>query len=155
MEISFMKEENVRALPSAIPVDSERSAMTTEDMSLGEFVKQFAVRMHNSEVEMPFKDERPWHALLYDLSTSSINPKPAFLEKLQFDWDGPYPRSRDLSDYLHGLHFTGCVSAGNPSYDQITLDSDLAKLWSTQNSAGDVSTFMDKVMTIAQKEFAI
>lgn len=128
--------------------------MTTENMSLGEFVKQLTVRMREASVTMPFKDEKPWHTLLYDLTVSDISPKPGFLGQLQFDWDGPYPRSRDLSDYLHGLHFTGCVSAGNPSYDQITLDPDVAKIWS-QSSSLEVNNFMDKVMSLAQKEFAV
>lgn len=129
--------------------------MTAENMSLGEFVKQLTVRMRNSDIKMPFKDERPWHVLLYDLTLSDLAPKPKFLGKLQFDWDGPYPRSRDLSDYLHGLHFTGCVSAANPSYGQITLDEDLAKVWAGQERSSDVDQFMTKVMSIAEKSFAV
>lgn len=129
--------------------------MTAQSMSLGEFVKQLAVRMHGSEIAMPFKDERPWHVLIYDLTVSELKQKPEFLSKLQFDWDGPYPRSRDLSDYLHGLHFTGCVSAANPSYDQISLDDDLAKLWSSEGDDMEVKQFMDEVMNIAKKEFAV
>lgn len=129
--------------------------MTTESMSLGEFVKQLAVRMHSAKIPMPFKDERPWHVLVYGLAASGMKPKPTFLTKLQFDWDGPYPRSRDLSDYLHGLHFTGCVSAANPSYDEITLDEDLAKLWSSLAASKEVNHFMDEVMNIAKKEFSV
>jgi hypothetical protein len=126
----------------------------TRTMSLGEFVKQLTVRMNGDQMEMPFKDERPWHSLLYELSISKVEPKPDFLNRLQFDWDGPYPRSRDLSDYIHGLHFTGCVSAANPSYDQITLDPEVAKLWAQEADGLDVRYFMDEVMTIAKKEFA-
>jgi hypothetical protein len=129
--------------------------MTTHDMSLGEFVKQLTARMHQSKMTMPFKDEKPWHVLLYDLATSNLEPRPEFLSKLQFDWDGPYPRSRDLSDYLHGLHFTGCVSASNPSYDEITLDDDLAEIWSSLEVTEDVKHFMDQVMNLAEKEFAV
>lgn len=129
--------------------------MTTERMSLGEFVKQVAVRMKDAKIPMPFKDEKPWHFLIYNLAVSEIKPKPEFLGRLQFDWDGPYPRSRDLSDYLHGLHFTGCVSAGNPSYDEITLDEDLAKLWSSVPLSEEVKHFMDEVMNIAQKQFPV
>ena len=129
--------------------------MTTQRMSLGEFVKQLAVRMHGSEITMPFKDERPWHVLIYDLAVSDLKPKPEFLATLQFDWDGPYPRSRDLSDYLHSLHLTGCVSASNPSYDQITLDENLAKRWAAEQSDKDLNQFMDEVMKVAKKEFAI
>lgn len=129
--------------------------MTAQDMSLGEFVKQLTVRMHNSEVAMPFKDERPWHVVLYKLAVSDIGPKPEFLKDLQFDWDGPYPRSRDLSDYLHGLHFTGCVSAANPSYDVITLDEGLEKIWSSEKLDRKISEFMDQVMNIAKEEFKV
>lgn len=129
--------------------------MTTKDMSLGEFVKQLTVRMNDSKIEMPFKDEKPWHTLLYELKVSGIKPKPEFLANLQFDWDGPYPRSRDLSDYLHGLHFTGCVSAANPSYDVITLDEGLAKIWSSEKLDEELDTFMNQVLHIAKKEFAV
>lgn len=129
--------------------------MTAQSMSLGEFVKQLAVRMHNSKVPMPLKDERPWHKLLYGLKTSDIQPRPAFLSDLQFDWDGPYPRSRDLSDYIHGLHFTGCVSAANPSYDEISLDEKVEKLWSAEALDNEMSNFMNKVMDIVPKEFSI
>ncbi|MBS0537090.1 MAG: hypothetical protein JSR72_23790 [Proteobacteria bacterium] len=127
--------------------------MNTETMSLGEFVKQLAVRMTKAKIAMPFKDERPWHVVLYDLATSDLKPKPEFLKKLQFDWDGPYPRSRDLSDYIHGLHFTGCVSAANPSYGEITLDGNLAKMWSALEVNEDVKKFMDKAMLVAEKKF--
>jgi hypothetical protein len=129
--------------------------MTTETMSLGEFVKQLAVRMHNSGLPMPLKDERPWHTLLYQLKASKVEPKPTFLGDLQFDWDGPYPRSRDLADYIHGLHLTGCVSAANPSYDEITLDEKLEKVWSSDRLDPAMRQFMDGVMDIAKKEFAI
>lgn len=129
--------------------------MTAQTMSLGEFVKQLAVRMHNSKVPMPLKDERPWHVLLYELKTSEIQPKPVFLSNLQFDWDGPYPRSRDLSDYIHGLHFTGCVSAANPSYDAISLDENLEKVWSSEKLDDEVSMFMAKAMDIVKREFAV
>ncbi len=129
--------------------------MTAQSMSLGEFVKQLTVRMHNSNVPMPFKDERPWHTLLYRLKRSNIEPKPIFLSNLQFDWDGPYPRSRDLSDYIHGLHFTGCVSATNPSYEEIELDEQLEKIWSSEKLDNDMMLFMDKVIDIVKKEFPV
>jgi len=39
--------------------------MTSNDISLGEFVKQLTVRIRDSKVPMPFKDEEPWHLLFY------------------------------------------------------------------------------------------
>jgi len=80
--------------------------------------------------------------------------KPAFLGHLRFDWDGRYPRSQESSDYIHALHFTGCVGASNPSYDEISLNPKLGELWSSQKLEGDLSKFMDYAMKQVEAEFA-
>ncbi len=128
--------------------------MTSNDISLGEFVKQLTVRIHDSKVPMPFKDEEPWHLLFYRFRQENAPGKPAFLERLRFDWDGRYPRSQELSDYIHALHFTGCVGASNPSYEEISLNPKLGELWSSQKPEGDLSKFMDYAMKTVETEFA-
>jgi hypothetical protein len=128
--------------------------MTNQDISLGEFVKQLTVRIHDLKVPMPFKDEEPWHLLFYQLKRENVPGKPTFFEHLRFDWDGSYPRCRELSEYIHALHFTGCVGASNPSYDEISLNPKLGELWASENLEGDLSVFMDHAMEEVQAKFA-
>lgn len=127
--------------------------MTLQDMSLGEFIKQLTIRMKEAKLQMPFKDEEPWHQLIYQLKTSDVEPKPAFLQEIEFDWDGPYPRSEDIANYIHALHFTGCVSASNPAYDQISLNPKLEEIWSSEQLDGDLPQFIERAMVIAKQEF--
>jgi len=128
--------------------------MTNKEISLGEFVKQLTVRIHDKNLPMPFKDEEPWHLLFYKLKQDQVSGKPAFFQHLRFDWDGRYPRSQELSEYIHALHFTGCVGASNPSYDEIVLNPKLGELWSSQKPEGDLSRFMDYAMKKVETEFA-
>jgi len=99
------------------------------EMTLGEFMKQLALRMHDAKLILLFKDEKPWHMLFYRLKRSELGEKPRFLASLRFDWDGPYPKCRQLSEFIQALHWTGSVTAGNPSYEQITLQEDVHRLW--------------------------
>lgn len=129
--------------------------MTRADISLGEFVKQLTVRIHEKRVRMPFKDEARWHELFYSFKRDSHPGRPAFLDSLSFDWDGPYPRSEELSNYIHALHFTGCVAASNPSYDEISLNESLGKLWASERLEGDLSKFMEYATGLVEKQFAV
>lgn len=128
--------------------------MTQADISLGEFVKQLTVRIHDKRVAMPFKDETRWHLLFYGFKREQRPGRPTFFDHLRFDWDGPYPRSEELSNYIHALHFTGCVAASNPSYDEISLNESLGKLWSSERLEGELSGFMDHAVTVVQERFA-
>ena len=49
------------------------------------------------------------------------------MNKLRFDWDGPYPKSQDLSEYLQILHLNGFISVANPTYDTLSVDEDVRK----------------------------
>jgi hypothetical protein len=128
--------------------------MTRENISLGEFVKQLTVRIHERDWPMPFKEEGQWHLLFYQFKREGQRGRPAFFDQLRFDWDGPYPRSQELSDYIHALHFTGCVAASNPSYDRLSLNDRLGALWSSEKLEGDLSEFMDYAMGLVEKQFA-
>src|ERR1700732_1603380 len=108
--------------------------MKTTKMSLGEFVKQLAVLMNESGLVMLFKEEKPWHSLFYRLKKDSFENKPEFLRDLRFDWDGPYPRSQELSRFIQALHWTGAVGAVTPSYERIVLRPEMSELWSSQFS---------------------
>jgi len=128
--------------------------MTSTDISLGEFVKQLTVRIHDLKLPMPFKDEEPWHLLFYRLKQEEVPGKPAFLGTLRFDWDARYPRSQELSEYIHALHFTGCVAASNPSYDEMSLNPKLEEIWSSQKPEGELSNFLEYAMKQVQVQFA-
>jgi len=122
-------------------------AMKAEDMTLGDFVQQLLLQL--SSEELHFRNERPCHELFYRLKTEPDREgKPHFLKDLFFDWNGPYPRSQELSEYLHGLHWTGCLSAPNPTYDRFTLSSEVGNIW----RQGEVEPSLLKFMAEAGKE---
>lgn len=132
----------------------ENIEMNEQTISLAEFVKQLTARIQqNHELHMPFKDEKPWHMLFYRLKKASSQGKPSFFNELQFDWDGPYPTCQELTDYIHALHFTGCVSAGNPSYDEIALNEGLAKKWNSSQLEGNLPKFLDHAMKEVRVHF--
>jgi hypothetical protein len=118
-------------------------------LTLGDFVKQIAADIK----EMPFKAERPWHVLFYELQHQPDEPgKPEFLRNLRFDWDGPYPKCRDLSDFIHALHWNSSVSATNPSFEKIVLPDEVAKLWSGYRLTidPDGQRYLDKAIKTAR-----
>jgi len=126
------------------------------EISLGDFVKQLAALLHKERVDMPFKNQRPWHFLLYELkSVPPVPGKPKFFEELVFDWDGPYPKSQELSDFLHALHWNASVSANNPHYDTIKLTDDVAELWLRRYEELNQETkdFVTQALKRAQAEF--
>jgi hypothetical protein len=126
-----------------------------QDMTLGDFVKQLTVRMEDEKLVMLFKDEEPWHLLFYRLKKAEAPVKPAFLSTLRFDWDGPYPRCQELSEFIQALHWTGSVVAANPSYDKITLQNEVRKIWSDDGKklSPELSTFLDQGIEYAKQEF--
>jgi hypothetical protein len=130
--------------------------MTTNEMSLGEFVKQLIVRMHDNHLKMLFKEDRPWHLLFYKLSKEKFVGKPEFFDNLHFDWDGPYPKCPELSRFIHALHWTGAVAAINPSYERIMLLSEqMRQLWSQQGESlpSQANEFLEHAAILAGKQF--
>lgn len=124
-------------------------------LTLGEFVKHLAALVQHDKIAMPFQDERPWHFLFYDLKKSSAPGKPEWLSTLHFDWDGPYPKCRELSDFLQALHWNAGVTAGNPHYNTITLPDDVARLWLERLKEFDLETqrYFELVREKAKTEF--
>lgn len=132
-------------------------ADASQELSLGQFVKQVAALLQEENVELPFKNQRPWHFLFYELAKlPDDSGKPKFLEELVFDWDARYPKCQELSEFLQALHFTGSVSASNPGFESITVDSAVAKRWSQQFDDDDpgLKTFVGTAVELAKKEFA-
>jgi hypothetical protein len=102
--------------------------MTAAEVSLGEYVKLLLLELQNKKIPMPFQNEEKWHTLFYRAKKEYKEAgRPSFLDELRFDWDGPYPRSQDLSEYLQTLHWNGFVSVANPSYDRLSVDADVLK----------------------------
>ena len=98
--------------------------------SLGEFVKELAVLMTENDLQLPLKDERPWHVLFFRLKQEAgVEGRPAFLDSLVFDWDGPSPKCQELSEFIHALHWSATVTANNPTYEAIQLSDEIAALW--------------------------
>jgi len=125
-------------------------------MSLGDFVKELVVLLHNDKVRMPFDEENLWHELFYELKKDpERNERFNFFEHLQFDWDGPSPKCQELSDFLHALHWNASVSALNPRFDSITLIDGIAELWAKRIEVLDPEDkkFLQKAVAEARNIF--
>jgi hypothetical protein len=130
-------------------------ASSSREMSLGQFVKQLAGLLQAQDVPLPFKNQEPWHSLFYDLSKATDPGKPEFLDNLVFDWDAPYPKCQQLSEFLSALHFTASASARNPRFDVISLDPATARRWcqQAQHDEPNLKAFVTQAATLATKEF--
>lgn len=128
--------------------------MNTENITLGDFVQQLLLQM--GDYDFHFRDERPWHELFYDFKVAPKKQgKPQFLNSLFFDWNGAYPRCQELSDYLHGLHWTGCMSASNPTYDNFKLSQGVRDIWQTAQVDPDLQDFLAAAADTARNELAV
>lgn len=126
--------------------------MDTQNMTLGDFVQQLLLEI--GERELHFKHERPWHELFYALKSAEGPGKPRFLNDLFFDWNGEYPKCQELSEYLHALHWTGCMAAANPGYDKFRLNRDIGNLWRTDLDPS-LSGFLQQAAEVARRELAV
>jgi len=124
---------------------------------LGDFVELLAAKLHREKVSMPFENERPWHELFYQLKQSDWHGKPEFFYLLRFDWDSPYPKSFELSEFLHALHWNACVDARNPHFDRITLPDGIAKEWSNRSEHLDpqAQEFLQRSAALAKEVFEL
>src|SRR4249919_873651 len=119
--------------------------ITRNDVTLGEFIRQLALKFADTGIRMPFNDDQPWHDLFYQMKKGP-GPKPRFLNYLVFDWTGPAPRSRDLAEYLNSLHRIGCLSAENPSFDTVTVDEDVRALWQEEHPDNDLNEYLGQTV---------
>jgi len=132
--------------------------MEFQNVSLGEFVRMLSARIvqDKPDTELPFKDERVWHFLFYELKKQNLPGRPAFLDGLFFDWDGRYPKSQQLSEFLHALHWNASVSAGNPRYEGLRLSQETANSWGALADAIDTEegkAFLATAVGRARQEF--
>lgn len=127
------------------------------DLSLGQFVRQLAALLQKQSVQLPFKNQRPWHLLFYRLKKDSTSPgRPQFFDELGFDWDGAYPKSQQLAEFLNAMHFTANVSARNPHFDVISVAPEVADRWarSIKQDDPEVMQFVSNAVALAQQEFS-
>lgn len=126
------------------------------EMTLGDFVKYLVLLLQKAEIVLPFNNEVLFHELLYRLKKeNNIAGKPTFLEKLWFDWDGPYPKSPELSEYLNAICWIGVVETNSPRFDKYWLSKNMEELWQKQFEKLDEATkqYLNLVVDIAREEF--
>ena len=126
-------------------------------LSFGDFVKLLAALLQNKKIRIPFKNEELWHILFYKLTQSARPYKPRSLTNVRFDWDGPYPKSQQLSEFIKALHCTASVTASNPYYETITLPGELENIWMEQFNmlSGDDKDFLNFAAEEGQHIFTI
>lgn len=126
--------------------------LTRSDVSLGEFICQLTLKFEEAHIPMAFNNDQAWHELLYRIKKQP-GPKPVFFDFLIFDWTGPAPRSRDLAEYLNSLHRIGCLSAENPSFDEVKIDREVKALWEQEHPDQELNQYLGQVVQQARGLF--
>ena len=123
--------------------------------TLGEFVKLLLVVLRKKNIAFQMRNPEPWHALAYRLKRSSAVGKPVFFDDLWFDWDGSYPRSRELDELLTALHMTGTVETTSPHFEEWRLSPRHATLWEKSYAmlSNRERQFLDLAAVLAEDEF--
>jgi len=106
---------------------------------LTEFLKVLTAELDKERVAMPLGNERPWHLFMYRLKKNPSPGRPTFLDSLRFDWDGPFPKSQEVSEVLSSLHWNASATAANPHFDKIALRPAVVDLWSARYQTLDES----------------
>ena len=122
------------------------------EMTLADFIKYLVTLLNLKKIDMPYEDERSWHELFFFLKTQRED-MPDFIRSLIFDWDTSYPKSSEVSEYLHALHWTACVTAQNPSYEKITLSPQMSSFWQKEYDNLDAydKNYLTIVVPIAER----
>lgn len=122
-------------------------------MDLGDFVK-FLILLLQEKISLSLKS-KPWHMLFYKLKKEYSVGKPEFLGEMQFDWDGPYPESPELSHYLSCLCILGVLVTTSPCFQEYWLEKKYASLLREkyENLDEPAKLFLDNAVKIAVEEF--
>ena len=124
--------------------------------SFSDFMKCLIALLHKNGVPMPLKDERLWHTLFYRLKVGNLGfAEPSCLASLRFDWDGDYPRCREVSEFLHALQRSVGLSVTNRCC--IVLPDELARLWENRIESldSDARQILEDIVLLAQDEFSL
>lgn len=117
-------------------------------ITICDFVKQLLVRLEG--VELYFRNEFPWHKFLYRLKHSQeLDDKPVFLETLRFEWDGSYPRSRDLTEFLNALYEAGCLAVSGPGLEWFTVEPSVIEVWKHESTDPALIRYIDAASATA------
>ena len=122
-------------------------------MPLGDFVGLLMLLLQG-KITISLNMET-WNLLFYRLKKKNIAGKPAFFEKMQFDWDGPYPKSPELSHYLNCLSMFGVLVTTSPRFQEYKLDEKHTPILKKKYEALDETAklFLDHAVKIAMEEF--
>lgn len=126
------------------------------EISFGDFVKYLVLLLQKNGIDLPFHTQEAWHLLFYRLKKQQDFPgKPAFLETLWFDWDDPYPKSPELSEYLNALCMIGVVETNSPRFDRYRLSKVMEELWQEQFEKlnEEIKQYLNLSVQIAKEEF--
>jgi hypothetical protein len=124
--------------------------------SLTEFVRYLAVSLNREGRNMPLENQKHWHILFYKLKKKVPSSEDfKFLSELRFDWDGHYPKCRELSAVLGSLHRHGCGVAQNPTFSSIHLSPDVIELWGNEVDvlSNKYQSFVTQAKELALREF--
>lgn len=126
-------------------------------MTLGDFVEHLLVLLRKNGVVLPLKDKRPWHILFYELKwrTAGVSGRPEFLGEFQFDWDGPYPKSPELSEFLSALCLNGVVLASSPLFEEYKIPDNVFVILEKRYDMlePEARQFLDTAYRMACEEF--
>lgn len=127
-----------------------------EEIHLGDFVKFLIVRLQKNGVKLPLRNPELQHSLFCKLKAMDGLEKPSFFDKLRFIWDGPYPKSLELSEFLHGLCMVGALICDSPQYENYILPKDMFTFWEQKFEELDEMTkqFIGTAANVASEEFA-
>ncbi len=126
------------------------------ETTLGDFVKYLVLLLQKSEIALPFNNQELFHKLFYRLKKENdIAGKPIFLKKLWFDWNNSYPKSPELSEFLHALCWIGIVEANCPGCDTYWLSKNMEELWQEKFEKLDETTkqYLNLAVSVAKEEF--
>jgi hypothetical protein len=131
---------------------------SVDEVGLGEFVKQLvAVINTQKDVVIPFEDSEAWHSLFFKLKKDPAleEGRPRFFKDLLFDWDGPYPKSRNLEVYLQSLHWNAGIDAKNPGYESIAVPPAVSSIWLSrvEQMPSPYKQFLDRAAKLAVSSF--
>jgi hypothetical protein len=125
-------------------------------LSLGDFVRSLLLLLQQNGISLNLENERAWHELFYALKNAPAghSGRPKALADLLFDWDGPYPKSQELSSSLGALKTFGLV-CNSPRYTNYRIPRRLERLWAEHFDAlpANVKGFLNIAYVSATERF--
>ena len=126
------------------------------DLSMGQFVVNFAVVLYDKNILMPPQDSPEWHLLFYGLQKAcNGSSKPSCLEKLSFKWEkgSDYAKSQTLSKFLSEELYSTCLE--QKDWDAYSLKKGHYDLFSPRYEALDKNNkaWLAKAVELAEDRF--